>query len=65
MERPIGSEGHSQVESYLSSSLADLGWTVERDEFSTVTTDGVKSFVNIIAHLHPDRPRRAVLGMTS
>ncbi len=62
LERPVESAGHATVERYIADSMESMGWTVERDEFTGMTTDGPKHFVNLIAHLHPERPRRTVLG---
>ncbi len=62
VERPIGSQAHSDVRDLLADSLSSLGWTVELDPVATATTDGFRNFTNVIAQLHPDRPRRAVLG---
>ncbi len=63
LERPMLSEGHSSVESYIEDSLFSLGWSIEIDAFVDSTPWGDVEFRNIMAHLNPESPRRLVLGM--
>ncbi|OLY85526.1 Glutaminyl-peptide cyclotransferase-like protein [Smittium mucronatum] len=47
--RPVGSEAHSKVNSFLSSKLKEYGMEVTYDNFTESTVVGKKEFSNIIA----------------
>ena len=50
------------VGNYIISTLKDLGWHIDLDEFSDKTPIGVKRFRNIIATKDPNAARRVVLA---
>jgi hypothetical protein len=60
--RAVDSEGSKIVRKFISTFLSDLGWFVELDSFAAETVDGPHNFSNIIARLHPERPRQFILG---
>lgn len=60
--RVVGSPGHTEVQSYLKSTLASFGWTVITDRFDEKTPMGVKTFENIIAYSNPNAERYLLLA---
>jgi glutaminyl-peptide cyclotransferase len=50
------------VGNYIISTLKDLGWHIDLDEFSDKTPIGVRRFRNIIATKDPNAARRIVLA---
>lgn len=51
--RVPGTLGHRYVKNFIVDSLKRLGWTVQLDEFTTLTPIGVRKFSNIVATLDP------------
>ncbi|XP_068106230.1 glutaminyl-peptide cyclotransferase-like protein isoform X1 [Hyperolius riggenbachi] len=64
IERVPGSSGNLLVRKLISGHLQTLsaGWSVDVDEFDSVTPRGTLPFGNVIATLDPSAPRRVVLA---
>ncbi|KAF8384594.1 hypothetical protein PRIPAC_73736 [Pristionchus pacificus] len=62
IERQVGTPQIRQVGEYLKSTMDNLGWHTEWDEFSASTPHGQKNFRNLIATSDPRAPRRLVLA---
>ncbi|XP_043483781.1 glutaminyl-peptide cyclotransferase-like isoform X2 [Leptopilina heterotoma] len=63
VERVVGTEKHEEVKEYIHNSMADLGWSVEIDEFYADTPIfGNLKFSNVIAKLNPHATRYLTLA---
>jgi len=54
--------GIKRVRNFIMGSMQGLGWSVTEDRFKANTPDGRKEFVNVIATLDPQAPRRLILA---
>jgi glutaminyl-peptide cyclotransferase len=55
-------ENNTLVRNYIISTLRNLNWHIEEDNFVAATPYGPKNFTNVIATKDPDAPRRVVLA---
>ncbi|KAI1295349.1 Glutaminyl-peptide cyclotransferase [Halotydeus destructor] len=60
--RVPGTSGHRKVNKFIVSTMRDLGWQVEEDEFSANTPHGSKPFRNIMATLNGNACKRLVFA---
>ncbi|KAI3619361.1 glutaminyl-peptide cyclotransferase [Moniliophthora roreri] len=60
--RPPDTENNTLVRNHIASTLKDLGWEVEEDEFTDDTPYGKKRFTNVIATKDPAATKRVVLA---
>ncbi|KAL1410373.1 hypothetical protein Q8F55_004381 [Vanrija albida] len=60
--RVSGTENNTQVQEYLSSVFAKLGWHEDKDRFTQETPLGDVQFTNLIFTFDADAPRKLVLS---
>jgi hypothetical protein len=63
VERPVESANHAKVREHIVTTLRALKWDVEEDSFESSTPVGDVGFVNVVAVLNPEAPRRLVIGI--
>ncbi|PVG02832.1 hypothetical protein CPB86DRAFT_725229 [Serendipita vermifera] len=60
--RAPNTDNNTFVRNYIATTLRNLDWHIEEDEFDDNTPYGRKRFVNVIATKDPDAPRRIILA---
>lgn len=59
---PANTDNNTFVRNHIATTLRNLNWHVEEDQFEDNTPYGRKTFTNVIATKDPDAPRRIIMS---